>query len=225
VTAWSAVVPEVVLFRTLAVCLFFATAVFAAEAPPLSLNVDESALTIGNVTTGGDVVVLAVAIESTGGLLREISGAMRRNDDNDDGTVTIAMGRRIPLRAIFVAVDVESGRYVIASPAGYDPAILPFPTSFTRKDAEGLLGVFDIDRTSAQMLIVQKKGGAWRLVATEGSSADADRTNNGKLSLGNADARPVGGGNAAAPKHLKNGDIIAVIDPGTMEVFVTEVGK
>lgn len=209
------------------ILLTFLAAAFsaaAADAPPLVVDVGAASVTIRNVTAGHDVAVLAVAIESNNGLLREISGGFRRTDEDADGVVTIALGRNVPLRAIFVAVDIDSARYVIASPAGYEPTILPFPSSLTRKDAEGVLGLFDDDRTSAQMLLVTKRGGAWQLVATEGSSNDADHTRNGKLSLVSADARPLGT-SQPAPKHLKNGDVIAVIDPGTMEVFAIEVGK
>lgn len=212
------------MLKGLFLSILFATQVFAADPPPLVVEFAESAVTIRNVSASGDVAVLAVAIESTGGLLREISGTFRRTDDDGDGTVIIPMGRAIPLRTIFVAVDIESTRYTIATPEGYEPTILPFPTELTRKDAEGVLGIFGAERISARMLLVTRKGGAWQLVATEGSRADADGSHNGKLSLSNADARAIDG-NAPPPKHLKNGDVIAVIDPGAMEVFALEIGK
>lgn len=212
------------MVKGLFLSIFFTAQLFAADAAPLVVEFGESNVTIRNVSAGGDVAILAVALESTGGLLREISGSFRRTDDDADGTVIIPMGRSIPLRTIVVAVDIESTRYKIAAPDGYEPVILPFPTELTRKDAEGVLGIFDAERISARMLLVTRKGGAWQLVATEGSRADADGSHNGKLSLANADARPISG-NAAPPKHLKNGDVVAVIDPGTMEVFALEIGK
>lgn len=201
-----------------------AAGAFAADAPPLTAEVGANAIVVRNVTLSGDVVLMGVSVESAGGLLSELSGALRRTDDDGDGAVTFTLGRSIPFRSIFVLVDVESSRFVIAGPAGYDIATLHFPATLMKKDAEGVLGLFDEERVSAQMLIVTKKGGAWRLVATEGGAEDGDREGNGKLSLSNLDARPVSG-TASAPKHLKNGDVIAVIDPGRMEVFVAEIGK
>lgn len=196
----------------------------AAADGPLAARVDDRTVTVQNITPGGDVVLLGVGIESDGGLLAEMSRALRGRDEDRDGIVIFDAGRPIPFRSIWVAVDIESSRPVIAGPDGYELDILPFPESLTKKEAAGVLGIFDNERVSAQMLVVTRKGGAWRLVATEGSSADADGASNGRLSLAAADALPIGN-SGPAPRHLKNGDVIAVIDPGRMEVFVAEVGK
>jgi hypothetical protein len=74
------------------------------------------------------------------------------------------------------------------------------------------------------MLVVRPKAGAWRLRAHEGGNGDADQHANGKLRLHAADAIAVSG-DAPAPKRLKKGDVIAIIDPVNLEAFLGEVEK
>lgn len=90
------------------ILLTFLAAAFsaaAADAPPLVVDVGTSSVTIRNVTAGHDVAVLAVAIESNNGLLREISGGFRQTDER----VTIA-------RNFFKLNDVVvNGQHIDAS--------------------------------------------------------------------------------------------------------------
>ena len=207
--------------------LFISTvawAAFAAEPAALQGTVTETDVEVRNATPNGDVVLMTAQLEAHAGLLRQIGGATRASDADGDGIVRVTPVRPIPLRSIFVAVDLESGRYLIAGPEDYPLAVVPFPSHLLQSDADGVLGLADQEVVSAQVLVVRPKTGAWRLVASEGGDGDADQTSNGKLSLASFDALPVGG-SGPAPKHLRKGDILAVIDPGRMEVSVTEIGK
>ena len=121
-------------------------------------------------------------------------------------------------------MDFESGRSVIAAPQGYPLVVPPFPESLLKHEEEGIVGLFGTEMVSAQMLIVRPQAGAWRLIAAEGGSGDNDNQPNGRLDLAASAALPVGG-NDPAPRHLEEGDVIAVIDPQRMEAFLTEVGR
>jgi hypothetical protein len=211
---------------TVALCTTFAAlSIHAADAPPpLQAIVTASSVQVRNVSSGGEIVLFTAQLEATGGLLRQRTGATRVSDTDRDGIVTFKSPRTIPQRSIWVAIDLETGRSVIAGPSGYPINVLPVPTTLLKKDAEGVIGVIDDERRSAEMLVVRPKDGAWRVIAFEGSDNDGDQEENGKLSLASSNAVAVGN-SGKPPNRLKKGDVIAVIDPGRMEVFVTEIGK
>jgi hypothetical protein len=196
----------------------------AAEAPALQASVTAERIEVRNVSAGGEVVLFTAQLEATGGLLRQRTGATRVADTDGDAIVALVPPRRIATRSIWVAIDLESGRSVIAGPDGYTINVLPVPTTLLKKDAEGVIGVMDAERITAEMVIVRPKMGAWRIVASEGSGTDSDRSKNGKLSLASEDALPIGE-SGKAPRRLKKHDVIALIDPGRMEVFVTEIDQ
>jgi len=207
----------------LALTLILSVRLYAANAAPLSATVTNTAIEVRNVTPGGEVALMTASIEGVGGLLRQVTGATVVQDNDGDGIVRFSSPRPIPFRSIWVAVDLESGRHVIAGPDGYTVTVLPFSATLLKKDTDGVLGLFNGEMVSAEMLVVRPKSGAWHLLTVEGAGSDGDKTH-GKLGLLNTDAMPVGD-SGPPPKHLKNGDILAVIDPGRMEVFVTEIGK
>jgi hypothetical protein len=196
----------------------------AQETRPLVVTVTAARVQVANATPAGRVVLFTASMSGAGGVLRQRTGAKSFTDDDGDGRVVHVSAAPIPLQSIWIAFDVETGRYASAGPDGYPLRQLAFPANLLKKEAEGVLGVFDNELLAAEMVVVRPKVGAWRLVALEGAAGDADRARNGKLSLASNDALPVAG-NTAAPKHLKNGDVIAVIDTGRMEYFIAEVGK
>lgn len=73
------------------------------------------------------------------------------------------------------------------------------------------------------MLVVRPKEGAWHLRAFDGGRGDADTARNGKLVLIPAEASVIRG--APPPQRLKKGDLVAIIDPGRMEIYVTQVDR
>ena len=197
---------------------------FSADPPALRATVTSTGVEVINATPKGEVVLMTASVDSDGGLLRQVTGAKRFTDDDGDGIVRYAASRPIPLRSIWVAVDLDSGRYAIAGPEGYPLAVLPFPSALLQHDAEGAIGVFGNEMVSAELFVIRPKAGAWRLRAAEGGGGDADKEKNGKLDLAAGDAVPVGG-SGPAPKHLRKGDIVVVIDPTQMEVFAGEIER
>jgi len=196
----------------------------AADAPPLQLTIGTAEVRIGNVTGGAEVVLLVATVEGDGGVLRQRTGAKTFRDDDGDGVVTVADARGIPLRSIWIAVDVETGRSAVAAPPDFPLQLSPLPASLLERDAEGVTGVFELQQRNVEMLLVRPKSGAWRLRAHEGGNGDGDQHANGKLRLVAADAIAVSG-DAPSPKRLKKGDVIALLDPVNLDAMVGEVEK
>lgn len=189
-----------------------------------SISFANDTVWIAPVAPGSRVVLFTASLQNSDGVIRQSTGAKIFVDEDRDGAIGHRPSGGIPLRSLWIAVDLDTGRYGFATPSASLDALLPFPTSLLKRDAEGVLGLFDQQQLSAEMLVVRPGEGAWRLRAHEGGNGDADRTHNGKLSLASADAEPVGT-SPPAPKKLKKGDVLAVIYPARLEAFVTEIDK
>ena len=205
--------------------LLAANAVFAADPPPpLQIAVSTQDVRVTNVTPGGTVVIYSAGLANDGGLLRQREVGALVTDTAHSGSVTFSDGHSIPFRSVWIAVDMETARYVVGGPPGYEMSVRSFPTLHLHGDGDGTIGVFDLRQLAGQMLVVRPKSGAWKVSAAEGGPNDADHIRNGQLSLSVEDAKPIGS-SGPAPKRLKNGDIVAVIDPHRLDVFITGLDR
>ncbi len=191
---------------------------------PASISFTAETVQIAPVTPGARVVLFAASLESSDGILVQSTGAKVFIDDDRDGIIVYRRSSGIPSRSLWIAVDMDTGQYGVGTPSDAPKTFLPFPASLLKRDVEGVLGLYDAEQLTAEMLVVRPGEGAWHLRALEGGNGDADRTHNGRLSLASAEAIPVPGTSGSSPRKLKNRDVIAVIDPGRLEGFVTEIG-
>src|SRR5947209_1881214 len=144
------------LRRFLAVAVACSAGIGAAAqqspAQPLQIDVSTANVRVTNVTNGGAVVLFAATLANDGGLIRQRGVATLESDTDRDGVVTYVDPRPIPFRSVWIAVDVETGRFIVGAPHGFDLHIVPFPSSHLREDADGTIGVFDLDRVSGTLL-------------------------------------------------------------------------
>ena len=209
---------------TLLLTLLAPVAVFAADPPPLQIAVSAQDVQVTNVTPGGTVVFYSAGIASDRGVLRLRKAAAMVTDTARAGSVTFSQGQLIPFRSVWIAVEMETGRFTVGGPTGYDLSLRSFPVTHLHGDGDGTIGLADLNQLSGQMLIVRPKSGAWEVVAAEGGMGDADHARNGKLSLSVEDTKPIGN-SGPPPKRLKNGDVVAVIDPHRLDVFITGLDR
>lgn len=213
--------------RTLAVLLLGVAAAAHAAAPPeLHLTVTPGGVSVSGATPTNDVVLMNVALDQFHHGMRQSNDVLAIVDSDGDGVVSYTPVGGIPLRSIWVAVDRDSGLYAIGGRPDYPVRALAFAPSSLKKDVTGEIASFLADGSERYVLIVRPKnsGGAWILSAFDGSTADADHKRDGKLDVVLSAATPVIG-TAAAPKHLKNGDIVVAVDTVHMAVFAAEIGK
>jgi len=111
------------------------------------------------------------------------------------------------------------------TPEGYEVDHRQIDVSAIKKDADGLAEALEMDGITAELLLVRPKAGAWILRAREGAASDGDRVKNGRLTLLFESAEPLGGGKDKAPKKLKAGDVLAVLDPGRLELRTLTVTR
>ena len=113
----------------------------------------------------------------------------------------------------------------VGAPEGVEPWVRPINDNLYRKDADEQILAFEKELYRMMLLVVRPGKGAWALRAREGSDSDHDKQANGKLLMAFENAKPLEQGKENAPKHLKAGDVVVVVDLGQYDIFVGEVTK
>ena len=138
------------------------------------------------------------------------------------GSATFDIQRPIPRTAVWIAVDMTSGKTAVGLPPG-SPAVEYVPDPDTVKhNFTGNISKLDLPFLVADVLLVRPGEGAWRVTVADGSSTDGDHLQNGRVSvtletlaLTEKDKKP--------PKALKKGDVLVIIAPRTLRYAVIKV--
>lgn len=175
----------------------------------------------GNLTVTGlqarhEVIAFGIGIDSHGHsalLRREVETA---SDDDGNGIVTIEV-RAMPHRSVWVVVDTNSGEFVIATPSGEAPGSLNLSVDAWRANKPHV----DIGRKYAEVLVVRPGGGAWTLRTADGGSNDFDGLSDRKIRLRLEQMQKLIGRDNGPPHSIPR-DLIVMIDPQTLDTFVSE---
>ncbi|HEX3070602.1 MAG TPA: hypothetical protein VHX14_18685 [Thermoanaerobaculia bacterium] len=146
------------------------------------------------------------------------------HDDDRDGVIRFTPSADIPLRSVWVAIDEVSGQTATGAPPGFPLLVSPIGPDSFRKDVEGEIASLAVDLPRLVLLLVTPGKGAWLLRGFDGEASDRDGKSNGRVQLSFEDAKTIDGKDNA-PKHIKKDDVVVAIDPGHLDVFVTQVGK
>ncbi|MEO8380732.1 MAG: hypothetical protein ABI779_13800 [Acidobacteriota bacterium] len=195
---------------------------FALPGAAMTVTVDAEGVTAAELPRGARIVLFGVGREP--GRYRS---SIRRwtevlADDDRDGRVRFA--GHVTNRSIWVAVDLETGESVAATGPDY-PRREVTAGSALKRDNVGQLSKLENARGIAEMLIVRPKRGAWRLGSSKNSAVDEARGNPAVMRLDASAFRAVEGVASDDLKHLKRGDVLAMIDPRLMEFYVIHVNE
>jgi len=197
------------------------TAVLGAPA----LRFSGKTVTVTGIAPGASAVVFSVANEPDGGAVpipMRTTQTVQLNDDDRDGQVSFDRERVVPAVGIWIAVDLSSGERTVSGGPGFEPVALQL-TDVAKQDNNGQLRKLSADLGEVEVLVVRPRMGAWQGYVAKSSKADESRGNEAlRWDLG---ALRSIGNSPAAPNNLKQGDIVAIVDPYMMRYFVTEVGK
>lgn len=196
----------------------------ASAQSSLTLEVHETSVQVANATPGGTVILATCARTSRNGRTHVARTAMVLRDDDGDGTVQHTPGSPIPLRSVWVAVDLATGATAAAGHPGFPLNVTELSLVSLRRNAETGIDLLDRDDRRLFMVLVRPGSGAWTLFARDGAGGDDDRLANARLSIKFMDARAVDG-KTAAPKQLRPDDVIVLIDPGHLDVSVARMPK
>jgi len=202
-----------------------ASAAEAATANALNAVVTRDSVVFSGVTAGGEMVLLGSSIHSEWGTQTRTQYTEILSDSDGDGVVSFQTKGDVPFRSIWTAVDLKTGSVTVAAPAGYDLRHRELPKKAIKRDGNDLPVAIDTNRFRIFVLLVRPGSGAWLFTGAQGGTRDADRAANGRLLALFSDAQPIGGKKENAPHQLKDGDVIAMLDPDTMDLWTWTVSK
>jgi hypothetical protein len=188
-----------------------------------ALSRDELSFT--GITPGGDMVLFGIAVHTSTGVLTKYPFALVVSDTDRDGAVDYKPRGGVPLRSLWFAADLENGSFAVLSPEGYELKHREIENRSVKKDTDGLVEALELERGHLEVLLVRPGKGAWILRVREGTSSDGDRVRDGRLTVLFDEATPLGETKEKAPKKLKSGDILAVLDPGHLDLRTLTVTR
>lgn len=190
--------------------------------PGVALAFEDAAVTASGLTPGRPVIWFGVEHRIDAEYSGEMAQRYEVGTAAADGTARLDLGRSIAPRSYWVAVDLDSGDFLVAAPGGYRIAKPPKPSRVGLGEGAKADELLD-DRAFLMGLVVSPKEGAWAFTGADGGPRDEDGTNDGHLrfALDRFDPLP---GMPAAPAKLKGNDLWFVIDPLTMEIAVHKGG-
>jgi hypothetical protein len=214
------------MLRTLTLLgsLLAASTVYAASAPALGIAVTRQSVTVSNVPSGGSIVLLSCSRSSARRSIAVRPNAQMLHDDDRNGVITYTPVGGIPIRSVFIAVDETSGQTATGAPPGFPLLVNAIGEESFRKDVEGYIASLAVDLPSLVVLIVSPGKGAWMLTGFDGRATDHDGQSNGRVQLAFEDGITIDGRDKS-PKHLKKDDVVVALDPGHLDIFLTQVEK
>jgi hypothetical protein len=214
---------RLILQRTFTCFLLSCAAAVPCSGVDLALTVTASTVTVTDVSKGGRVALLGATVDTIRGVQTFSTFSEALIDPDGDGTIVFTPPSGIPVRSVWVAVDIGSGSRAIGSRVGHQVISVIFPLQSLKKNADGLVEALEQNRATLDLLLVRPGDGAWIVRGADGLANDDDSTT-GRLKLTFETAAPLGD-TKKAPKQLKRGDVVAAIDPLFLEVFLGEIGK
>lgn len=196
-------------------------ALFSVPAAAMTLAVDASGVTVSDLPPGSRIVLFGVGREPLGD-----RSAVRRWTEvlpDEDRNGVVRFSSAVTNKSIWVAVDLDTGDSVSGTGPDYPRRESAIGSALKRNNA-GQLSKWEHARGTAELLIVRpRKGGAWRLSAAKNSSVDEASGRPEPMRLDASSFRAVDGVPSEDLKHLKRGDVLAMIDPRRMEFYVIQV--
>ena len=202
-----------------AACLLLLALPLAAAAPP-EITFEPDAVVARGISPKGQAVWFSVARE----ISRQATNVVPRQeiltDEDGDGTVRLELGREVPLRSIWFAVDLATGETGVATPEGFPLLEVDLPGEAIPAALNGL----ELRRRFAYLLLVRPGVGAWQLRVGDGGESDEDGEPDGTLRAALSSLAPLEEGGPPPPERFSPKDVLLVIDPERMESASVRIG-
>jgi len=193
----------------------------APVAPPLTLSINGSVVTISGVSALGKVYVVGLMRTRQLGYT-QLSRYQGTLDAAQDGSATLTVRSPIALDSLFFAIDLATGGYGRTAPAGQPVHESPFPDSAAPMAANGQLQKLETHLDVAHLLLVRPGAGAWELTIGDGGPDDDDHTADGASRNRPEQMHPIGS-SPDAPKNFRKDDLFFAFDPVNVAMLVLRV--
>jgi len=189
----------------------------AALAQP-ALSFEDQAVVVAGATPGGDVVLWTVYRERIAGVSTRLGRIDERVTADGAGAARLDLGRAVPELSVWAAVDLTTGRAVVATPGSF--ALTEIDPAGRRIDKA--LGRLEVDRHGLEVLFVRPGVGSWRLGVYDGGPQDEDGAYDGTLRASLAALLPDSKSGNAPPK-FQQGDVLVAVDPTDLHLFLVQI--
>lgn len=166
-------------------CSLSSTTVLAAGAPSpdlvrgLQVSAIGQEIQISAATAGGTVVLVGIAREPLPGAARVESWVQVLSDDDGDGQVVLDLGRDVPLKSAWGAVDLATGISGVAIVEGLPVDVVrPGAAGFELDPLSGA-PVIRLDRATVNFVLVRPGVGAWSQRGYDGGFGDVGNLTEG----------------------------------------------
>jgi hypothetical protein len=195
----------------------------APRPPQPTIQITADGVTVQGLTPGGGVAWFSVWHETVDYSSRYSRRELLDGADRQ-GTARFPLTEQSPEEAIWIAVDLTSGAYALATPEGFTIQRVVPQSAASRRPGDAPDQIVD-HRAFLEGLLVRpgEGGGAWGFTGGDGGAIDDDGANNGRLVISLDRTRPLGT-SPAPPAKLADGDLWFVIDPLKMTVSVQRGG-
>jgi hypothetical protein len=196
------------------------------QAPPAApqITFEETAVVASGLTSGNKAVWFAVERRFDEDLSEELRRRYDVVDVAADGTARYALTAPASRTSFWVAVDLNSGAFSVAAPAGYPLTHPQKPSQLGRGERTVADEILD-ERPYLMGLVVRPGpgGGAWSFAGGDGGPRDEDGQNDGHLRFALDRFEPLAG-SPAAPARVQADDLWFIVDPQTMQISVHKGG-
>ncbi|HEY0143198.1 MAG TPA: hypothetical protein VGF48_20060 [Thermoanaerobaculia bacterium] len=207
----------------ISLAIVFPATAFAASP---ELRFEDRAITIGQVTPGGRVLLCGVAREPLPGIqvrLARVPRSIILTDDDGDGVVRHDLGKTIPHQGMWAAIDMSSGGHAEATTPGYERPPLAITPDLAKHDNNGQLRKLQWPVPEMYTCLVRPGDGAWQLYAVRETEADESGPDEPlRIDIGRFRPLAESGG---APPNFRPGDVLVIFDPTWMKFGAIEVGR
>ena len=213
------------VLRSLSLGLVFviAAGLYAAQttAPPV-LTLSGSSIVVSSITPRGSVFAYGFAREPRGWWVQLVQRATQLVDTTGTGQVQWTIDKPVPLRSTWFAVDMTSGLYAVANPAGHRTTEVTLDSKHLKSDVGNEVTQLSFPGSSVQFVVVRPGVGGWAAMVLAGSSLDESKQQ-GWVSLSTANLQPIGGTTDPVPKKLKKGDVVFILNSWRATYGITAV--
>lgn len=181
------------------------------------------AVVVSGLDPGATVLLLGAGRDHTGIRPEVLTPAEVATDGDGDGTIELSLGRRVPMRSVWLIVDLATGSFSSAAPEGSAAREVDAQTG-EAASMQTLAGdVYRYPTGLLRLCVVRPCGGVWAATVGDGSIADADGASDGYVTVAVAAMAALSGG-VAAPARLEPDDLVVAIDLDLLQYSLARVG-
>ena len=127
-------------------------------------------------------------------------------------------------RAVWFAIDLQSGRFVSASPTGAPVPGLGLVARAVHSDRDQTVSRLRFGIQDAAVFLIRPGVGAWKTEFADGTTFDADGVADGVLDVATNHMESIDDQSGAPPAHYETGDVVLVLDRRRLAFSIVRIG-